>query len=38
MDLRKEATMNQYYALIGDIIESRSLANRAKMQEDLSQA
>ena len=30
--------MNQYYALIGDIIESRSLANRAKIQEALSQA
>ena len=30
--------MNQYYALIGDIIESRSLANRARMQEALSQA
>ena len=38
MDLREEATMNQYYALIGDIIESRSLANRARMQEALSQA
>ena len=38
MDLREEATMNQYYALIGDIIESRSLANRAKIQEALSQA
>ena len=38
MDLRKEATMNQYYALIGDIIESRSLANHTKIQEALSQA
>ena len=29
--------MNQYYALIGDIIESRQLANRAQQQEALSQ-
>ena len=29
--------MNQYYALIGDIIESRRLANRAQQQEALSQ-
>ncbi len=29
--------MNQYYALIGDIIESRHLANRAQQQEALSQ-
>ena len=29
--------MNQYYALIGDIIESRHLANRAQQQEALNQ-
>ena len=29
--------MNQYYALIGDIIESRHLANRAQQQEALKQ-
>ena len=28
--------MNQYYALIGDIIESRHLANRAQQQEALN--